>query len=331
MSAGYATNPDGGQHVVSVPVLLERIGSMDDLPWSTCQGANHQYPCGLWQIFHMLSVRTPGSSSVRVMQLVRATVSNFFGCQDCQMHFAKATKTLESDIDTDESKAARSAALYLWGIHNRVNVRLAPQWNQDVHEVLYPNVKSCRECRSRNAAGSRYADQEGFWNEDQIYEFLVKTYGSRGITTAGHALKDLSVFNARPNIQKSSFRGTSARQRKSDVLLSSSSPSPSLSVSLFNSKSRSLNNHKPVRLSSHIDDQLTIQTALGIADKQTPEPEDSLPILVAFTSFTFILLATIMACAIVFVLNIVGVCKYTVSFNSKRRIFCELYHRAFRS
>ena len=37
----------------------------------------------------MLTVRTPGTAAVQVMQIIRKTVANFFACRECQMHFAK--------------------------------------------------------------------------------------------------------------------------------------------------------------------------------------------------------------------------------------------------
>jgi hypothetical protein len=62
-------------------------------------------------------------------------------------------------VDSDPARAARSAALFLWGLHNRVNVRLAPQWGLSTAEVLYPSVEACPSCRSRTAAGSKYVDR----------------------------------------------------------------------------------------------------------------------------------------------------------------------------
>jgi hypothetical protein len=53
----------------------------------------------------------------------------------------QASQNLESQVSSDPSQAARSAALWLWGVHNRVNARLGPQWGHSIAEVLYPNVQ----------------------------------------------------------------------------------------------------------------------------------------------------------------------------------------------
>ena len=53
----------------------------------------------------------------------------------------QGTENIDSDVDSNPENSARSAALFLWGMHNRVNVRLAPQWGQDVTAVVYPTVQ----------------------------------------------------------------------------------------------------------------------------------------------------------------------------------------------
>jgi hypothetical protein len=45
----------------------------------------------------MLTVRTPGESAVRILQIIRATVATFFGCRECQMHFATVRSVAHSD------------------------------------------------------------------------------------------------------------------------------------------------------------------------------------------------------------------------------------------
>jgi len=56
---------------------------------------------------------------------------------------SQAVQNIESEISSDPNEAARSAALWLWGMHNRVNVRLAPQWNLSPAAVLYPSIEVC--------------------------------------------------------------------------------------------------------------------------------------------------------------------------------------------
>ncbi len=109
--------------------------AFDDLPegWMGCRGSETRYggyPCGLWTLFHTLTVgqaatKTRDESQAReVLLAMSGYVRHFFGCRDCARHFA-----LMADDQGEKRNAAilaevrsdRDAVLWLWKAHNRVN------------------------------------------------------------------------------------------------------------------------------------------------------------------------------------------------------------------
>ncbi len=69
--------------------------------WNTCgipiedlgKGSSHHdsgrgYTCGLWMLFHLLSVNDEAVANyfnaIEIKTLIRDFVSNFFGCADCR-------------------------------------------------------------------------------------------------------------------------------------------------------------------------------------------------------------------------------------------------------
>lgn len=142
--------------------------------FEVCRGTFHGYACGLWQMFHALTVSATDATARSTLEAVRAYVATFFGCLPCQQHFAEVAKDLTS-ITTK-----REGVMWLWRTHNGVSQRLAPEWNHTTEEVLYPSVTTCPKCRSAEEGAT------DIWDEDAVYAYLLETYKAPGLrTTAG--------------------------------------------------------------------------------------------------------------------------------------------------
>ena len=78
------------------------------------------------------------------MQVIKDYVQDFFQCTTCQRHFK-----LASQDSAKHTKSKASASLWLWELHNRVRIRLAPEWGYkgDIAELLYPPMDKCDACR----------------------------------------------------------------------------------------------------------------------------------------------------------------------------------------
>lgn len=143
----------------------------ENLNWVGCKGSSEKfrgYPCGLWSMFHMLTVNRANSNEsgdpAEVLKVIHGYVKNFFGCWDCSEHFlemAERRKMLEVE-------GKNEAVLWLWSAHNEVNERLAGDLTEDpVHKkVQYPSIKECPECRYGN----------GSWNQDRVLSYLKNKY-----------------------------------------------------------------------------------------------------------------------------------------------------------
>lgn len=84
----------------------------------------------------------------------------------------------------EKTYSNREAVLFLWRVHNRVNLRLAGDKSEDpAHpKVPFPTVEQCTQCRTVSSP-----DQ---WHEAGVLEFLVDAYSEdniQGIAT-GNAI-----------------------------------------------------------------------------------------------------------------------------------------------
>ncbi|NWV71392.1 QSOX1 oxidase, partial [Malurus elegans] len=112
-----------------------------NVTWVGCQGSERHfrgYPCGLWTIFHLLTVQAAQNGPDKelpqeVLSTMRCYVRNFFGCQECAEHFeAMAAKSMEKVASREES------VLWLWSHHNEVNARLA---GGDTEDPKFPKLQ----------------------------------------------------------------------------------------------------------------------------------------------------------------------------------------------
>eukprot|EP00658_Telonema_sp_P-2_P023342 TRINITY_DN19352_c0_g1_i3.p1 TRINITY_DN19352_c0_g1~~TRINITY_DN19352_c0_g1_i3.p1 ORF type:complete len:398 (-),score=100.51 TRINITY_DN19352_c0_g1_i3:355-1548(-) len=126
---------------------------------SQCGG----YGCAVWQLFHTLLQNTPDNQSpLFTLQAIRRFVSYFFGCVECQSHFAHMSRSLELEIDSRDARRV-DGVLWLWKAHNRVTRRLASM--QGHVPTMFPSQEHCPVCKDHNV-----------WNDPRVYEYLKLVY-----------------------------------------------------------------------------------------------------------------------------------------------------------
>ncbi|XP_023948051.1 sulfhydryl oxidase 1 isoform X2 [Bicyclus anynana] len=170
-----------GSEVYDLVIQLERAHApvfSADLDYVRCKGSRagyRGYSCGLWTLFHTLTVNAaqkPGKEGPRVLKAMHGYIKNFFGCTECAEHFqAMALRNRIFDVKDNDK-----AVLWLWISHNEVNLRLAGDVTEDPEhpKIQFPSVTQCPECRQ----------DRGAWNLPAVYDYLQKIYGAINIQDA---------------------------------------------------------------------------------------------------------------------------------------------------
>lgn len=155
--------------------------------WIGCKGSTNSYrgyPCGLWTMFHMLTVnfalepnKAPQADFSQdptvVLRAMHGYIGMFFGCADCAAHFVEmAGKNKIFDTHSRDE-----AVLWLWRAHNEVNARLSGDATEDPEhkKIQYPAVEHCSTCRYVN----------GSWNEEEVLQYLKTKYSYSSIKYDG--------------------------------------------------------------------------------------------------------------------------------------------------
>lgn len=152
------------------------VYTTNNLEYIRCKGSQPKfrgYTCGLWTLFHTLTVNAAQKSEAAegpiVLKAMHGYIKNFFGCTDCAMHFqAMAARNRIFDVKDNDK-----AVLWLWIAHNEVNLRLAGDVTEDPEhpKIQFPSVSRCPECRLARGA----------WNLPAVYQYLQNVYGSDNI------------------------------------------------------------------------------------------------------------------------------------------------------
>ena len=167
--------------------LLDYLNMFDDGPepvfsshdWIGCKGSKPQfrgYPCGLWTLFHTLTVnaviQNKHLNSLEVLHAVLGYVTYFFGCEDCSRHFQEmAVKSMH------EVSSPQDSVLWLWRAHNEANKRLSGDPTEDPYHVKiqFPSHETCPTCRNKDDS----------WNVDEVMNHLKQMYGKQNISYMG--------------------------------------------------------------------------------------------------------------------------------------------------
>ncbi|KAG5897427.1 hypothetical protein JTB14_032117 [Gonioctena quinquepunctata] len=129
-----------GKHVFSSP--KQWLGCMGSVP------SKRGYPCGLWRLFHYLTVNVADyeqnendTNPNAVLQVIHGYVKNFFSCEDCSNHFVEMAERrgLNNVTSFDGS------IIWLWKAHNEVNKRLSGDETEDPEypKVRFPTKANC--------------------------------------------------------------------------------------------------------------------------------------------------------------------------------------------
>nr|XP_054769735.1 sulfhydryl oxidase 2-like [Lytechinus pictus] len=166
------------------PTKEPGLGLPDQVEWIGCRGSQPHfrgYPCGLWTLFHTLTVsqaslirRYDNVSYMEVLHAMKGYILAFFSCQNCRENFHHEVADLDDSVTSLDS-----AILWLWQTHNRVNKRLRGDLSEDPDhpKQSFPPRTICASC---------YASTNvELWEERRILGFLKDYYSLRNFAFTG--------------------------------------------------------------------------------------------------------------------------------------------------
>lgn len=156
--------------------------------WANCRASvpdRRGYPCGLWQVFHTLSVRAyeqslNGGPEVNtfgpdgVLTAIIGYIKHLFTCGECSENFMKSVQHLQkSTLFVSHA----DAVLLIWRAHNTANRHLAGDFSEDplYPKVQFPTFPQCAWCRTNHDVQATLI----IWDEPNVLRFLQQFYGSR--------------------------------------------------------------------------------------------------------------------------------------------------------
>ncbi|KAJ8922380.1 hypothetical protein NQ315_004323 [Exocentrus adspersus] len=151
--------------------------------WLGCKGSSSTYrgyPCGVWKLFHYLTVNAAdstsglkGSNPRIVLDAMHGYIKNFFGCADCSNHFQEMAKKRE----IEKVSSWEDSILWLWMAHNEVNKRLAGDETEDPEfpKIQFPSKERCKQCY----------ESDDSWNRPEVLLYLKQVYSSINVRYIG--------------------------------------------------------------------------------------------------------------------------------------------------
>lgn len=152
---------------------------------SGSRGKYRGYPCGVWKMFHYLTVNAADQNHNKenvnpkeVLEAMLGYIKYFFGCQDCSKHFQEMAK--KNDIHGVSE--LNSSIIWLWIAHNEVNKRLAGDSTEDPEypKIQFPSAENCPKCRDGDK-----------WNLTEVLNYLRHMYSSINVRYLGSDTKVL--------------------------------------------------------------------------------------------------------------------------------------------
>ncbi|KAM9384687.1 sulfhydryl oxidase 1 [Pholidichthys leucotaenia] len=179
--------------------------------WVGCQGSQphlRRYPCGMWTLFHVLTVQANvagGSNPQEVLSAMRGYIHNFFGCRPCAEHFENMAEAIGLEVTT-----LPSAVLWLWSRHNVVNNRLAGALSEDplFPKIQWPSPEMCPACHAVSY------NREHSWNMKGVFPFLSSYFSSSRILT--DYLEDESLILKKQKEKHASLQEALAAKKKEE-------------------------------------------------------------------------------------------------------------------
>lgn len=163
--------------------------------WIGCSSVKEglrRYPCGLWTLFHYLTVQAAETEismdPLEILQAMHGYIKYFFGCSDCSNHFQQmATRNKIWNVTSKDD-----AVVWLWSSHNEVNKRLSGDPTEDSNhpKIQFPSVDMCPQCRkpilTNHHNHQQFTLQDGNeWNVLEVLRFLKNMYSSNNRNPLG--------------------------------------------------------------------------------------------------------------------------------------------------
>jgi len=191
--------------------------------WIGCKGSQARYggyPCGLWSLWHSLTISQAAAHTGdprEVLKAMQGFIEHFFGCRECARHFQQAIQ--EGQAIKEEVETHDDAVLFLWKVHNKANMRLQGDISEDpvFPKMVFPPREFCKECYG-NSQGLNLWDE---FDRARVLDFLRQLYSQNRLlqqglsgsnTGLGHALvplaredEKLDTGNFRKEANSSSF------------------------------------------------------------------------------------------------------------------------------
>lgn len=187
--------------------------------WIGCKASvkgRRGFSCGLWQLFHYLTVQANNSERsndpLEVLHAIHGFVKYFFGCTHCSQHFQEmAEKNHMWNVATKDN-----AVLWLWSAHNEVNNRLAGDDTEDpaFKKIQYPARDVCSKCYQQiipfdeSAVKSNNQNQQISWDTNEVLFYLRLAYSMINLNRYG--VDDDNVLPASINSYPSKLLSNSA-------------------------------------------------------------------------------------------------------------------------
>lgn len=163
--------------------------------WIGCRpsvAGRRGFSCGLWQLFHYLTVQATNSDRshdpLEVLQAIHGFVKHFFGCTQCSLHFQEMAK--HNNIWKVTTKD--EAVLWLWTAHNEVNQRLAGDHTEDpaFPKAQYPLHTACSQCHKQRIpvhgiTPSDHTVDLPHWDTSEILYYLRRVYSHFNLNRYG--------------------------------------------------------------------------------------------------------------------------------------------------
>lgn len=151
--------------------------------WMFCRGSRNDtrgYSCGLWLLFHAISVRVEDRLASSAFRTICSFVATFFNCKECREHFLEFCSSAKTKV-----LSRRQLVLWLWDVHNEVNDRVGKEetslgtGDPKFLKKPWPPASLCDLCWKANdvkqGVDSKFEGKSFSFSE--VYSFLLKFYG----------------------------------------------------------------------------------------------------------------------------------------------------------
>jgi thiol-disulfide isomerase/thioredoxin len=197
-----------------------------DLQWSQgCrngEGVVDSFSCGLWYLFHIVSVGVPERhkavlghrhrvSTQHAAETLIGYIDNFFGwcphCREqtldlyksCAFNSCRRFRVRHSDPKNRPPEHTwKEFPLWLWEVHNEINKRIViveartlgrKPTRSEIESSRWPPVGACPSCYKAN----------GRWSTPRIYKYLQEEYWPAGVTNFRWVVLDRKDSDYRAN------------------------------------------------------------------------------------------------------------------------------------